>query len=443
MQGRIGRVAAAVAWVVLGCERTDGPAVDEVADTEEEGSGAEGKMDDVDESAGGSSGSDGEVDSDAFDSTGEDDVEAGCAEPVEVPELDPDATDLYCPPGTELDRTYRLCVTDTLAVGPFPLAMQQACTDCLGGACDEPDWGVEQARGLRGTTVCPPGTNVETGGVCFDEAHAWGPFSPELVSACEAAGGGSACDTMRWARDFAEALIPDEPQPGNVPWSYILDEDFGVRDDGLGGGHFGAPRSGNPGGHSGIDFLAPVGTPLRAPCPGPIISGVAGGYGNYVQLSCPIPDEVAQGQELWASMLYAHLDTISVATGASVDAGDLVGTVGKTGNAASGGINAHVHFEIAIHGSLAAAQGEPHISSDHSGNAASDTFAQRIAESCWSPHAFQPLTGPSTKGRRPDPFMVLSCLSDKPALVDPPASLQGLREWSLHYDAAFDVDVGP
>lgn len=362
--------------------------------------------------------------------------------PAVPPELVEDSEEFACPEGMTFDAAYYLCVDDEVARGPFAPALVEDCLACGAAECNEEDWPLELARALRGTDRCPPGTTM-TDGLCVDATHAWGPFSPELVTACDAAGGGMACSSMRWDRSFAEGLDPIDPAAS--PWTWILPLDYAIREDGLGGGHFGAPRSGNPGGHSGIDILAPVGTDLIAPCDGPVWAGWASGYGNYVQLACPVPDVIAGGQSLYASVFFAHLDTLAVENGASVSMGQAVGTVGKSGNASSPSINAHVHFEIAIHGSESDALSETHASSNHSGNAASDAFAAQIAATCWDPNGFTPLSGPSMKGRRPDPFMMLACLTeDKPTTTNPPASLQGyLVPWSDHYDASgFDVDDG-
>jgi murein DD-endopeptidase MepM/ murein hydrolase activator NlpD len=44
--------------------------------------------------------------------------------------------------------------------------------------------------------------------------------------------------------------------------------------------------------------------------------------------------------------MYCHLSDWSVSTGKKVHKGDLVGFVGKTGNAANKRIQPHLHFEI-------------------------------------------------------------------------------------------------
>ena len=90
-----------------------------------------------------------------------------------------------------------------------------------------------------------------------------------------------------------------------------------------------------PGGHwhSGIDLAAARGTPVLATLPGVatvIVS--ATGYGIHVIID--------HGDGL--SSLYGHLDTVIVLSGEYVDAGQVIGTVGSTGNATG----PHLHFEI-------------------------------------------------------------------------------------------------
>ncbi len=367
---------------------------------------------------------------------------ANAGQPAEIVANDPA---YFCKEGFSYDRTYHLCVDATQALGPFSPAMIASCERCGGVGCADPSWPVEQARAARGTGACMPGTTANDRGLCVDEKSAFGPFSPAHVQACLAEGGGEgACRSMRWGRDFAERISPSGVGVGGTgerAWGYILQTNWGIRDDSAGAGHFGAARSGNAGGHSGIDFLAPVGTALFAPCEGNAVSGVASGYGSYVQLVCALPASFAGGKNLWASMFFAHLSKIDIAASARVKRGQRVGAVGKTGNAASASIGPHVHFEIAIHGSESAAFSESHASSNHAANTASGEFSTRFEQSCLLPNAFKPRTGPSMKGRRPDPFMLLACVSERPAFTAPPASLQGHSvTWSTHYDASFDVD---
>lgn len=90
-----------------------------------------------------------------------------------------------------------------------------------------------------------------------------------------------------------------------------------------------------PGGHwhSGIDLAAARGSPVMATLPGIVTVIVsATGYGLHVI--------VDHGDGL--SSLYGHLDTVLAASGDYVVAGQVIGTVGSTGNATG----PHLHFEI-------------------------------------------------------------------------------------------------
>ena len=71
-------------------------------------------------------------------------------------------------------------------------------------------------------------------------------------------------------------------------------------------------------------------------------------YGNLVILdhTPEIPDKVAnQGSKSYCYVytLYAHLHSINTALGQRVRQGDIIGTVGNTGNAK--GMKPHLHFE--------------------------------------------------------------------------------------------------
>jgi murein DD-endopeptidase MepM/ murein hydrolase activator NlpD len=90
-----------------------------------------------------------------------------------------------------------------------------------------------------------------------------------------------------------------------------------------------------PGGHwhSGIDLAAPRGTVVMATLPGvATVVDSRAGYGLHVI--------VDHGGGL--SSLYGHLDTVLVVDGEAVTGGEVIGTVGSTGNATG----PHLHFEI-------------------------------------------------------------------------------------------------
>ncbi|WP_424212594.1 peptidoglycan DD-metalloendopeptidase family protein [Streptomyces sp. BI20] len=86
------------------------------------------------------------------------------------------------------------------------------------------------------------------------------------------------------------------------------------------------------GSHTGLDFAAPVGTPVKAVNGGTIVSaGWANAYGYRIVL------RLTDGTEIW----YCHLSSMSVTSG-GVAAGETIGRVGKTGNVTG----AHLHLEV-------------------------------------------------------------------------------------------------
>ncbi|MER6912181.1 LysM peptidoglycan-binding domain-containing M23 family metallopeptidase [Streptomyces sp. NPDC000594] len=85
--------------------------------------------------------------------------------------------------------------------------------------------------------------------------------------------------------------------------------------------------------HTGVDFSAPSGTPVRSVGPGTVVSaGVNGAYGNEV---------VVQHADGHYSQ-YAHLSALSVSAGETVTGGQQIGLVGSTGNSSG----PHLHLEI-------------------------------------------------------------------------------------------------
>lgn len=87
--------------------------------------------------------------------------------------------------------------------------------------------------------------------------------------------------------------------------------------------------------HTGTDFTAPYGTPVRAACNGAVVaSDTSPAYGTNIQIKC------ADGRYI----LYAHLSAKRVAVGATVTAGQQIGNVGSTGNSSG----PHLHFEVRI-----------------------------------------------------------------------------------------------
>ena len=93
--------------------------------------------------------------------------------------------------------------------------------------------------------------------------------------------------------------------------------------------------------HSGIDLLAPVGTPVKAIAPGIVVFAKdQGSYGKLVIINH------ANGLQ----SRYAQLDSITVKLGQRINPGDIVGSVGTTGKPTSD--EPHLHFEMRLSGGL-------------------------------------------------------------------------------------------
>lgn len=89
--------------------------------------------------------------------------------------------------------------------------------------------------------------------------------------------------------------------------------------------------------HTGIDFAAPMGTPVHAAAGGIVyFAGWWGGYGNVVIL------DHGGG---WATV-YAHNSSFAVSAGQSVQAGQVISYSGSTGLSTG----PHVHFEVRKNG---------------------------------------------------------------------------------------------
>jgi murein DD-endopeptidase MepM/ murein hydrolase activator NlpD len=121
------------------------------------------------------------------------------------------------------------------------------------------------------------------------------------------------------------ALVPyRKPVIGEVEFT----SGFGVRSD---------PFLGRPAMHTGLDFRAASGDPVRATANGKVASsGWAGGYGRMV--------EIDHGNGL--STRYGHLSEINVKVGDVIKIGQVIGAVGSTGRSTG----PHLHYETRIDG---------------------------------------------------------------------------------------------
>jgi murein DD-endopeptidase MepM/ murein hydrolase activator NlpD len=121
------------------------------------------------------------------------------------------------------------------------------------------------------------------------------------------------------------ALVPyRKPVIGEVEFT----SGFGVRTD---------PFLGRPAMHTGLDFRAATGDPVRATANGKVVSsGWSGGYGRMV--------EIDHGNGL--STRYGHLSEINVKVGDTIKIGQVIGAVGSTGRSTG----PHLHYETRIDG---------------------------------------------------------------------------------------------
>lgn len=100
---------------------------------------------------------------------------------------------------------------------------------------------------------------------------------------------------------------------------------------------YGAVSSIRSSAHTGLDIAASIGTPIKVVADGTVISATySGSYGNLVKV------DHGNGVETW----YAHTSKMYVTAGKEVKAGDVIATVGNTGNSTG----PHLHLEVRING---------------------------------------------------------------------------------------------
>ena len=90
--------------------------------------------------------------------------------------------------------------------------------------------------------------------------------------------------------------------------------------------------------HAGMDFAANIGTPIYATGDGTVIKADynSGGYGKMITID----------HGFGIQTRYAHMYSFSVLVGSEVKRGDIIGTVGNTGNSKG----PHVHYEVYVNG---------------------------------------------------------------------------------------------
>ncbi len=185
---------------------------------------------------------------------------------------------------------------------------------------------IQKMRGL----FADLGLNVAQMEAATPRAGVGGPYVPVKLSA-DASPFDRQLQRVNISRVQADrlsrtlAMVPyRKPTLGEAEYS----SGFGVRMD---------PFLGRPAMHTGLDFRASTGDPVRATANGKVVTaGWAGGYGRMV--------EIDHGNGL--STRYGHLSEIHVKIGQQIHLGQVVGAVGSTGRSTG----PHLHYETRIDG---------------------------------------------------------------------------------------------
>ncbi|MDD5166205.1 MAG: M23 family metallopeptidase [Candidatus Omnitrophica bacterium] len=128
---------------------------------------------------------------------------------------------------------------------------------------------------------------------------------------------------------------------------YFLDKDYFlcpieyrrdivIRNDSRGDGFFAANRNGRRV-HEGLDLFAELGTPVLASRSGLVVAATQNnGMGKYVIIQ----------HSNNTRTIYGHLSKINARRDQFIRQGQVIGYVGKTGNANNRDILPHLHFEV-------------------------------------------------------------------------------------------------
>lgn len=142
--------------------------------------------------------------------------------------------------------------------------------------------------------------------------------------------------------------------------------------------------------HKGVDWAAPVGTPIAAAYDGQVVfEGDGKGYGNLIRISH------ANGRET----RYAHMQRFAtnISVGSTVKAGDVIGYIGTTGLSTG----PHLHFELYQDGQAIDPLGTVTVVATSSDDTAIEVLTNRIVhvESGGSATAKNPLSSATGLGQ--------------------------------------------
>jgi len=191
--------------------------------------------------------------------------------------------------------------------------------------------------------------------------------------------------------------------------------------------------------HKGVDWAAPIGTPIMAAFDGEIsFQGDGGSYGNLVKITH------SNGRET----RYAHMQKFAIASGVGtkVKAGDVIGYIGTTGLSTG----PHLHFELYQNGEaidplgtatmVASADSSTPVVSGGTGDAAVETLTERIVhvESGGSARAKNPLSSATGAGQFISKTWIRMMNTYRPDLA---RSLSTADLLALRYDATLSREM--
>ena len=122
-------------------------------------------------------------------------------------------------------------------------------------------------------------------------------------------------------------LLQEFASPLNLYWYYYVSSYYGYRKNEV---------TGNEEFHRGVDIVVPTGTTVYAAHDGTVTAAAYDShYGNYVAIEID-----------GYTTKYAHMDSLSVSAGQTVEKGAVIGTTGNTGSSTG----SHLHIECLYNG---------------------------------------------------------------------------------------------
>jgi len=168
--------------------------------------------------------------------------------------------------------------------------------------------------------------NSDGGGVTVSRSSARQPIDRTDQAAAEKAAAERAKARDAALQQLAELADQRAEELESNLWVLPVDSYRLTATFGQGGGLWSAD-------HTGLDFAAPYGSPIKSVGHGIVTSaGYAGAYGYQTVITH------ADGTQT----SYGHQASISVSTGQEVEAGEVIGYIGMTGNTTG----PHLHFEV-------------------------------------------------------------------------------------------------